>query len=263
MMQTKISAIVLAKNEEDRINLCLQSLSWVGECIVIDNGSSDNTVEIAKKNNVRVIVDKTADFSKLRNIGKEHAGGDWLLYVDADEQVTSQLREKLKSIVADPEDKNIKGYFIKRKNLYLGHPWPYQDKMQRFFWKKSLEHWEGKLHETAVVNGEIGIINEPLLHDTHRTLEEMVDKTNQWSQIEAQLRFESFHPPVVWWRFLRVMLTAFYGSFIRQEGWRAGTVGWIESIYQAFSMFITYAKLWELQQQNQKSIRQPADKNQT
>ncbi|MCX6791872.1 MAG: hypothetical protein NT149_02440, partial [Candidatus Gottesmanbacteria bacterium] len=71
---------------------------------------------------------------------------------------------------------------------------------------------------------------------------------NEWSRLEANLRLDAHHPPVVWWRLLRVMTTGFSSSFFAQGGWRAGTMGWIESIYQGFSMFITYAKLWEVQQ---------------
>jgi hypothetical protein len=76
----------------------------------------------------------------------------------------------------------------------------------------------------------------------------MVQKTNSWSDIEARLRLEANHPPVSWWRIIRVMITGFVNSYFSQQGWRAGTVGFIESIYQAYSIFITYAKLWELQQ---------------
>lgn len=252
-MRPKISAIVLAKNEEDRIEKCLVSLSWVDECIVVDNDSRDQTVKIAKKNKAKVITETRNDFSRLRNIGKNAATGDWLLYVDADEQVTPDLRKRLESIVETflPE-KDPHGYFLKRKNIYLGYAWPYQDKMQRFFWKQSLGDWKGELHETAHVDGAVETIDEPLFHDTHRILEEMVEKTNTWSRVESRLRLEAGHPPVVWWRFLRVMATEFWEYFVHQGGWRVGTVGWIESIYQAFSIFITYAKLWELQQKEER-----------
>ena len=91
----------------------------------------------------------------------------------------------------------------------------------------------------------LGVLRGPW--DMDELLEEMLDKTNDWSDIEAQLRLDTHHPPVVWWRLLRVMFTGFTRSYIDQRGWRAGTVGWIESIYQAFSMFITYARLWEMQ----------------
>ena len=79
----------------------------------------------------------------------------------------------------------------------------------------------------------------------------MVAKTINWSQIEAELRFKSNHPPMSWWRFIRVIITGFVNSYFIQKGYKAGTAGLVESIYQAFSMFITYARLWEMQQEHQ------------
>jgi hypothetical protein len=77
----------------------------------------------------------------------------------------------------------------------------------------------------------------------------MLNKTIEWSKIEAQLRLNAHHPKVVWWRLIRVMLTGFWDSYIKQGGWKAGTAGFIESIYQAYSMFVTYATLWEMQKE--------------
>lgn len=239
-----ISAIVIARNEEARIARCLSSLAWVDEIIVVDNGSIDSTREIAKEQGAIVILEGDVhDFAKLRNIGKENAHGEWLLYIDADEVVSPQLAKEIQNVTRPPDS-----YAINRKNFYLGQPWPFEEKILRLFHASALKEWYGELHETARVNGAIGRLMGPMFHDTHRTLEEMVAKTNEWSQAEAKFRFDAGHPTVVWWRFIRVMLTAFFDSFIRQGGWRAGVVGWIESIYQAFSIFITYAKLWELQQ---------------
>lgn len=237
-----ISAIVIAKNEAKRIGKCLASISWVDEIIVVDNESTDATREIAKKHQATVVTCNERDFATLRNIGREKAHGQWLLYVDADEVVTEELAKEIKKISYPPV-----AYAIRRKNVYLGHPWPFEEKIFRLFHRPMLKEWYGALHESPRVEGETGELHGSLLHDTHRTLEEMVAKTNEWSEIEARLRFKAGHPPVVWWRFLRVTLTAFFDSFVRQGGSRAGTVGWIESIYQSFSIFITYAKLWEMQ----------------
>lgn len=247
----QLSVIVIAKNEAPRLEKCLESLFWADELILVDNGSTDATLKIAQKYNAKIIEAKENDFSKLRNLGKNAANGDWLLYVDADERITPALQKELKKIMQsfDPLT-SVRAYFLTRKNYYLGKEWPYRDKMQRFFWRQSLRGWRGELHETAVFDGKVAVLKEPLLHYTHRSLEEMIEKTNQWSANEAKLRVVAGHPPVVWWRLLRVMFTGFLTSFIKQEGWRAGTVGWIESIYQGFSLFITYAKLWELQKQN-------------
>ena len=127
--------------------------------------------------------------------------------------------------------------------------------MERFFKKDDLEEWYGDIHETARVKGEIGKLEGFLLHFTHTDLTSMVEKTIKWSQVEAALRFNAHHPQMSWWRFYRVMLTAFYDSYIKQKGWKAGTAGLVESIYQSFSMFITYARLWEMQENsNKKSV---------
>lgn len=248
--QTKISAIIIAKNEETRIATCLLSIRWVYERIVVDNNSTDDTAGVAKKYNAQVIKSNSNSFSTLRTLGMEHAQGDWILYVDADEEVSEKLHEEITRLTGsfDP-DSDPPGYFLKRNNFYLGHVWPKQDRMQRLFWRKTLKGWRGELHETAIVEGSFGQLHHPLIHRTHRTLEEMVQKTNVWSEIEAKLRFSAHHPDVSWWRLLRVMTTAFTHSFFNQGGWRAGTVGLIESIYQACSIFITYAKLWELQKE--------------
>jgi len=177
--------------------------------------------------------------------GLPAAAGKWVLYIDADEEVGEKLRKEIRQVIRMSEPT---AYFIRRDTYYLGYHWPYQDKVERLFLKSALKGWHGRLHETPVFAGNTGTLTHPLIHRTHRTLEEMLDKTNDWSEIEAELRLETDHPPVVWWRFLRVMFSGFMRSFIDQRGWRAGTVGWIESIYQAFSMFVTYAKLWEMQQ---------------
>ena len=81
----------------------------------------------------------------------------------------------------------------------------------------------------------------------------MVNKTLEWSTIEAKLRFKSNHPKMTWWRFPRVMIPAIFNSYVKQKGYKAGTVGIVESFYQAFSMFITYAKLWEMQVKSERS----------
>jgi len=151
---------------------------------------------------------------------------------------------------------------LKRKNFYLGssakNEWPYIEKTERLFKRSSLKGWKGKLHESPIVIGEIGEIGEGfLLHYTHRDLASMLAKTIEWSKIEAELRFTANHPKVTWWRLFRVMLTAFLDYYLKQRGWKVGTVGVIESVYQVFSVFITYARLWEMQREikNQSPIQ--------
>lgn len=247
----KLSVVVLTKNEEKMIKDCLDSVSWAGEVLIVDSGSIDKTIEIAKKYTDKIFSELGNDFSAKRNLGLEKARGDWVLYVDADERMSSSLRDEIKSEIRNQKPEIYK---IKRKNFYLGnHGWPYIERIERLFRKDKLKGWQGKIHESPVVEGEIGELEGFLLHYTHRDLASMVKKTIEWSKVEAELRFKASHPKMTLWRFPRVMLTAFWDSYVRQGGWKIGTVGLIESIYQAFSIFITYARLWELQQKSKTS----------
>lgn len=244
-MNTKLSVIIIAKNEEERIVQCLESVAFADERIVVDNGSTDKTIDFARGHGAKVCTAKELDFSGLRELGLKEAAGPWVLYIDADEEVGEKLQKEILDVIRRD---SVIGYSIRRDTYFLGQHWPYQDTVERLFLKSSLKGWHGTLHETPLYVGTIGTLAHPLIHRTHRTLEEMVAKTNDWSRLEAKLRLDAHHPPVVWWRLLRVMVTGFNRSFFTQGGWQAGTVGWIESIYQGFSMFVTYAKLWEMQQ---------------
>lgn len=244
----KISAIILTKNSEEFIADCIDSVSFCDEIIVVDDNSTDRTPDLAKHMGAHVFQDESKSFAEKRNFGLKKAKGKWVFYIDSDERVSSELLDSIKEIIN--KDKSASSaYRVKRKNFYLGNnEWPYIEKLERLFKRNKLTEWYGELHETAKVDGSLEDIEEGfLLHYTHRNLTVMIDKTNKWSDVEADLRLKAHHPKMSGWRFFRVMLTGFYGSYVKQEGWRAGTAGLVESLYQAFSMFITYAKLWEKQ----------------
>lgn len=244
---SRISAIVITKNVENLIADCLDSLSFCEEIIVIDSMSEDRTKEVSERMGAKVFEHDFQDFSQARNFGLKHASGEWVICVDSDERVTKELASEIKSQTLSG---NFSAFRVKRKNFYFGnYEWPYIEHLERVFKKDKLEGWYGKLHESPKVRGDIGLLEGYLLHYTHRDLTSMLDKTIEWSGIEAELRFKSGHPKMSWWRFPRVMCTSFLDSYIRQGGWRVGVVGLIESMYQSFSIFITYARLWEMQQE--------------
>ncbi len=241
----KISAIIIAKNEADQIEDCIKSLSFVDEIILVDNGSTDDTLNIAKKYKTEIVEVQGLDFSYLRNIGREKAKNTWLLYIDTDERISQELQKEILNCVN--KKTSFQAYNLKRQNYYLGKQWPKKENMVRLMKKNVLIGWQGALHETPIINGKIGYLQNLMFHYTHRSLKEMIDKTNEWSEVEASLRFQNNHPQMTWWRFIRVIISSFYQTFIMSEGYKAGTIGLIEGIYQAYSMFITYAKLWEKQ----------------
>lgn len=248
----QLSIIILAKNEAELIRQCISSAKLLhpSEIIVIDDNSTDDTAVIAKSLGAQVIIHTKKDFAEVRNFALQKAGGEWIFYIDADEVVSDDLVQEVKSVLSQNVD--VIAYTITRHNYYLGKAWPKNEKILRLFKKDHLDKWFGELHETASVKGSAGKLHAPLYHYTHRNLSEMVANTVIWSDIEAKLRFDAKHPPVSWWVMPRVMLPTFIDYYFKQGGWKIGTVGLIESIYQAFSIFITYAKLWELQQSKPK-----------
>ncbi|MFI5265591.1 MAG: glycosyltransferase family 2 protein [Candidatus Levyibacteriota bacterium] len=249
-----ISVIILSYNEEEVIEDCLKSVhDFADEIILVDSMSTDDTVKIAKKHKARVVENILTSFSEQRNLGLEEAKGDWIYYLDADERLTPDFIKEAKEIIsAYDSSSRIAGYYVNRKTFYLNRDWHFTDKVQRLFYKSKLKEWYGAVHETPKVEGTYGVIESPILHFTHRNLEQMLEKTNKWSDYEAELRFKVDHPHMSWWRFPRVMIPEFFVAYIKQGGYKNGTEGLIESIYQAFSMFIAYAKLWELQNKKKK-----------
>lgn len=244
-----ITAVIITANEEEVLEDCLKSLSgFADEIIVVDSESTDKTVSIAKKYNARIFSEKFKSFSHQRDLGLKHAKYDFIYYIDADERLTPEFKKEALSLVnAYNPLSNTAGYYVFRKTFYLNKDWGLFDKVQRLFYREKLSGWHGVVHETPIVAGEFEVISSPILHFTHRNLEQMLEKTNKWSIYEAELRYTSQHPVITWWRFPRVMIPAFFKSYIGQKGYKNGTAGIIESIFQAFSIFVTYAKLWELQ----------------
>ncbi len=245
----KLSAVLIVKNEALLISKCLQSLDFADEIVVIDTGSTDTTAQIAQKFGARVISYTTgASFADWRNKGLKEAKGEWIFYIDADERVPSSLRKELLSVV---NESTFDWYVIPRSNFIFkrefrhGGWWP--DYVKRVFRRDALKMWSGDLHEEPVTEGSMGYLKNYLVHDKHETLAEMVEKTNKWSAIEGKLMFDANHPPMNIPRFITGMGREFWYRMIVKQGFRDGKEGVIMTMYQVFSRFCSYAKLWELQ----------------
>ncbi|MGI5841353.1 MAG: glycosyltransferase family 2 protein [Patescibacteria group bacterium] len=258
-IKPQLSIIILAGNEESMIEDCLKSCLFADEIILVAANSTDNTVNIAKKTASKLKVFKTFDeynknFSKWRNIGYKHSQGNWLLYVDSDERITPELKSEILDTINNPTPHSY--FVIPRANHYLGkrvkYGGSYPDYVKRLYQKAHFKGYKGALHEEPIVKGSFGYLKSDLLHFTHRDLTSMLNKTIVWTDMEAQALYASNHPPVVWWRFLRMMLTKFYERLIREQMYKDGTIGWISVIFETFNTFIIYARLWEMQQSHNK-----------
>lgn len=246
-----LTACVIVKNNQDIIADCLESISFADEVLVIDTGSTDMTIDIAKKSGAKVIIHTTGSYDVWRTKGLHAASGTWLLYVDSDERVTPELRKEIQSIIKNISG-NITAYAIPRRNYIFGKEFRYggqrPDYQKRLFITNKLKKWMGKVHEEPVFLGELGHLENSIIHLKHSNLSDMTVKTNNWSEIEAKLMFDAHHPPMNLPRFASAVTREFWDKMIRKQGFRDGPEGIIYSLYQVFSKFVSYAKLWEMQE---------------
>lgn len=254
----KLSIIILTKNSAEKLEDCLKSVrrlveDLAQEIILLDGGSTDKTLEIGGKYGARIIKQKQRSFNTWRNQGKEVAREEWLFYIDPDERVTPELKKEIKKVVNLPDGQVVtcEAYAIPRRNFVFGKElkhggwWP--DYVVRLMKKEALIRWEGELHEQPKIIGEIGYLKNPFIHLKEDNLSDMVKKTNKWSEIEAKLLLDSGHPQMTWWRFFRPVLTEIFDRLILKLGFLDGGEGIIFSVYQGYSVFMRYAKLWEMQ----------------
>lgn len=245
-----LSAIIITKNEQNLIKVCLESVKWADEIIIVDNGSDDKTIEVAKNYTDKIFVYKDQDFATLRNRGMEKAKGDWVLFVDSDERILDSLKKEIEVLITYAE---FSAFAIPRKNIIFGTEVKYgpffPDWVIRILKKADFESWIGKVHEYPKFKGKLGYTKNSLLHLTHRNIDQIVLKSLEWSKIDARLRLESNHPKMSALRFFRIFITEIFNQGIRRGGFFNGNIGVMDSILQTFSMFITYVRLWELQQE--------------
>lgn len=245
-----LSFIIITKDEEAWIENCLLSIKKIAdEIIIVDVGSSDKTLAIAKRYTNLIFTKDWHGYSDQKNFAVTKAQGDYIFFIDADERLSRDLSNELKKLTA--QEQTVAGYKIPRRNYLLGKPmhfggW-YPDYVTRLAKKDKIKGWKGDLHEVLEVDGQIQTLTEPLIHLSHRGINWMLKKSIKYTQIEAELRYKSHHPKVTWWRFPRVMLTELVDRLILKQGFRDGMEGWIEAISQSYNMFLIYAQLWEMQ----------------
>lgn len=247
----RLSAVVVARDEAAIIPGCLRRLSFADEVIVVvDDRSRDGTREVAEQFGARVSTERFESFSQLKNAALARASGDWTLVVDADERVTLALREEIIAALDGPYD----AYSVPRDNYFFGHRmqwggWP--ERMVRLF-RAGIVSYEGDIHEQVrftTDTARIGSLEGSLAHFTHRCIGHNLAKTANFGDVQARELLEAGHPPVRVSTFARVMARELWHRLVRGRAYRDGMPGVVEAIYQPFSLFTVYVRLWELQQQ--------------
>jgi glycosyltransferase involved in cell wall biosynthesis len=251
----KISACVIVFNEERKIRRCLQSLAWCDEIIVMDSFSTDRTVEIAREFTPHVHQHIWLGYVGQRNLIREKATHDWILYLDSDEEVSPGLRDEILAEFAVPNRKYL-GYEFPRLVFFLGrwikHGEWYPDVKLRLFHKEYGRTEGEEPHDRVYVRGPVKRLKNPIFHYTYDDIRDQNETLNRFSTITAQQKFvkdSSFR----WIDLIFRPFFRFFKGYILRLGFLDGMPGLIIALTNGYGAFLKYAKLWELQ------LRQRAD----
>ncbi len=243
----KLSVLILVKNEAHNVEECLESVAWADEKVVIDTGSTDGTVEKAKKWTPKVFETQWQGFAGTKNWGLQRVTGDWVLWLDADERVTPELAAEIQQVLSSPQKD---GYEMPRKANFLGHwilhgGW-YPGYVLRLVRREQAHFEESRVHEGLKRPPRVGRLKNPLLHYTDPTLEHYLTKFNRYTTLAAEdlrERGRRFHLRDLLFRPLHLFLK----MYIFKAGFLDGFPGFLLAQLSAFYVFTKYAKLFEWQ----------------
>lgn len=260
MNKQSVSVVISAYNEEKKIKDCLESVRWADEIIVVNNSSTDSTLEIAKKYTAHIFtVPNNLMLNKNKNFGFSKAKGPWILSLDADERILPELRQEIEKILQE-DTEAIDGYFIPRKNIIFGKWiqnsiwWP--DYQLRLFKKNSGKFLEKHVHEMLEVKGQTAKLTHPMHHENYSTVSQYIHKMDKiYTENEADLILKS-GKSLHWSDSVRMPVNDFLKTFFFQKGYKDGLHGLVLSLLQAVYALIVFAKVWE-----RRDFREHNDKN--
>ncbi len=245
---TSISVTVITKNEAAIIRTCLESVAWVDEIIVVDSGSTDGTVEICREYTDKVVLTDWPGFGPQKNRALDMATKDWVLSLDADECLTPELREKMQAAMADPGGKVA--FTMPRRSNYCGKPmrhggwWP--DYVTRLFRRGRARFSDDLVHERLIVEGPVGRIREPLLHEAFSDIEEVLDTMNRYSTAGARMMRDRKERAGLSTALLHGFWS-FLSTYVLRAGFLDGREGLMLAISNAEGTYYKYLKLMLLE----------------
>lgn len=252
-----ISAVVIGKDVADQLDRCLRSLAFADEIIYVDVQSSDNSRQIASKYTKKVFLSaiESSFVEPQRNAALKYASSDWIILLDADEEIPSTLATKLQNL---PENSDCIAYYLPRKNIFSGHWlshtgwWP--DYQLRFFQKGQVS-WSDKIHSVPKINGKSKQLMAEeawaIMHYNYKDTFSYLERFNHYTNIEAKQRLAEIEKQKIAWKITPATLfRSFSDDFFRRlfqfEGHQDGVRGLYLSILQATYQISTQMKIYDL-----------------
>ncbi len=255
MERQRISVTIITHNEEANIRECLESVAWADEIVVVDSGSTDRTVDIAREFTDRVFTHPWIGMKEQKQFAVEKASHTWIFSIDADERATEDTKRR---ILKELESPAYDGYRFPRKNHFLGswlkHGGWYPDHVLRFF-RKDRGHFGGiNPHDKVIIaSGKVATLEVPIVHYTYGSISQYLAKQNLYASISAREMFlsgKTVAPYVIplktVWKFIE--------TYVLKRGFLDGFRGFIVAMGATYAIFWKYVQIWELSGKDRRSI---------
>jgi len=240
-----ISVVIITKNEEENIERCLKSVVWADEIIILDSGSTDNTIDICRKFNCKVVESEWLGFGKTKNLAVSKSRNNWILSIDADEEVSNDLKKSLEGFTYQ---KKYYAYRVKRKSFYLNKLINYSgwqnDCPIRFFNKKYANFNSLEVHESVITDDKrISFIDGHLLHFPYPSIEQHIKKINLYSQLGSKKLLQD-NKKVYLLSSVFSGIFKFIKMYFLKLGFLDGKEGFVLCLISSFGVSLKYFKLW-------------------
>lgn len=252
MKDMKLTVVITSYNNQDLIKDCVNSVKFADEVIIVDNGSSDDTVKIAKQLGAKIFThpNDPTKLNQAKNFGFNKASGDWILSLDSDERVESDLKQEIQELMKQ-ESINTNGFSFPRKNIIFGkwirHGLWYPDDQVRLFRKGKGKFPVVHQHEYLRVEGKVGKLNGHLSHLNYQTISQYLQKIDrQYSGNEAEVFLQN-GGQIHWFDAIRFPGQDFLSNYFMRQAYKDGLHGLVLSLLQAFYMFVVFCKIWEME----------------
>ncbi|MGC1402461.1 MAG: glycosyltransferase family 2 protein [Thermodesulfobacteriota bacterium] len=245
-----LSVTIITLNEEKNLRRCLESVAFADEIIVMDSGSKDQTLPIAREFTDKVFQEPWQGFARQKNLAQDKARGPWILNVDADERVTPELKEEILSVIQ--KGVSSAGFKIPRKNFFCGqwvrHGGWYPNYQVRLYLKEAGTFAQREVHEQVVVKGRVGTLKAPLEHFTYDSISAYLKRMDRYSELSAR-QYLLEGKKVSWAEILFRTKFTFFKMWVLQRGFLDGSNGLILAILYSYYTFVKYAKLKKISKQ--------------
>jgi glycosyltransferase involved in cell wall biosynthesis len=242
-----LSVVVLTKNEESCIAECLESIKWADEIILVDDESTDKTIEIAKRYTDKIFHRKMDVEGKHRNWGYAQARNSWVLSLDADEKVTPELKIEIEEVI---KSNDFVAYDIPLRN-YISNYWVryggwYPASKVRLFKKDKFKYEEAEVHPRVFIDGACGHLKADIIHKGYPDLEHFLNSVNRQSTLEAKKWINTGRRMTLGHAIWRAV-DRFFRRYLRKRAYKDGMYGFIIAFFDTLYQILSYAKYKEMQ----------------